>query len=46
MVIVDVAGGRLTITQTASEFLLAGPAVIVAHGDVDAQAIRPLAPSF
>ncbi len=46
VVIVDVQGGRLTVTQTASEFLLAGPAVIVAHGDVDAQAIRQLAPSF
>ena len=46
VVIVDVAGGRLTITQTAAEFLLAGPAVIVAHGDVDAQAIRQLAPSL
>ncbi|MET7398336.1 diaminopimelate epimerase [Dactylosporangium sp. NPDC005572] len=44
VVVVDVPGGRLTVTSTPSECLLRGPAVIVAHGDVDAQAIRQLAP--
>jgi len=45
VVVVDVTGGRLTVTMTATECLLQGPAVIVAHGDVDAQAIRQLAPA-
>ncbi|HTJ35954.1 MAG TPA: diaminopimelate epimerase [Dactylosporangium sp.] len=46
VVVIDLPGGRLTATSTASEFLLRGPAVIVAHGDVDAQAIRQLAPTY
>ncbi|MEV8512873.1 diaminopimelate epimerase [Dactylosporangium sp. NPDC051484] len=46
VVVVDVLGGRLTVTATPTEFLLRGPAVIVAHGDVDAQAIRQLAPTY
>jgi diaminopimelate epimerase len=44
VVVVDVQGGRLTITQTATECWLAGPAVIVAHGDLDPQSLR--APSL
>jgi diaminopimelate epimerase len=46
VVVLDVLGGRLTATATPSEFRLRGPAVIVAHGDVDAQAIRQLAPTY
>ncbi|WP_432836354.1 diaminopimelate epimerase [Dactylosporangium sp. CA-092794] len=46
VVVVDLPGGRLTVTSTPSECLLRGPAVIVAHGDVDAQAIRQLAPTY
>ncbi|MER7002687.1 diaminopimelate epimerase [Dactylosporangium sp. NPDC000555] len=46
VVVVDVLGGRLTVTATPTEFLLRGPAVVVAHGDVDAQAIRQLAPTY
>ena len=46
VVVVDVPGGRLTVTSSAAECLLQGPAVIVAHGDVDAQAIRQLAPTY
>ena len=42
VVVVDVPGGRLTVTTTATECWLAGPAVIVAHGDLDAQAVRGL----
>ncbi|GAA3457321.1 diaminopimelate epimerase [Dactylosporangium matsuzakiense] len=42
VVVVDVPGGRLTVTVTPNECVLQGPAVIVAHGDVDAQAIRQL----
>jgi diaminopimelate epimerase len=42
VVVVDVAGGRLTVTATASECWLAGPAVIVAHGEIDPQAVRGL----
>jgi len=45
-VVIDLPGGRLTATVTPGEFRLRGPAVIVAHGDVDAQAIRPLAPTY
>ncbi|MEU7874211.1 diaminopimelate epimerase [Dactylosporangium sp. NPDC049140] len=45
-VIVDVLGGRLTVTLSPAECRLQGPAVIVAHGDVDAQAIRQLAPTY
>ncbi|WP_433057521.1 diaminopimelate epimerase [Dactylosporangium sp. CS-033363] len=41
-VVVDVLGGRLTVTVSPTECLLRGPAVIVAHGDVDAQAVRQL----
>jgi len=46
VVIVDVLGGRLTVTVSPGECLLQGPAVIVAHGDVDAQAVRQLAPTY
>ncbi|MFG2036930.1 diaminopimelate epimerase [Dactylosporangium sp. NPDC048998] len=46
VVVVDLLGGRLTVTMTPTECLLQGPAVIVAHGDVDAQAIRQLAPTY
>jgi diaminopimelate epimerase len=42
IVLVDVPGGRLTITMTATDCWLAGPAVIVAHGDLDAQSVRGL----
>ena len=42
VVVVDVPGGRLTVTATATECWLAGPAVIVAHGDIDTQAVRGL----
>ena len=45
VVVIDLPGGRLTVTSTPAECLLRGPAVIVAHGDVDAQAVRRLAPS-
>ncbi|MER7281399.1 diaminopimelate epimerase [Dactylosporangium sp. NPDC000244] len=45
-VVVDVLGGRLTVTVSPLECLLRGPAVIVAHGDVDAQAVRQLAPTY
>ena len=44
VVVVDVLGGRLTVTATATECWLAGPAVIVAHGDLDAHALRAAAP--
>ena len=40
IVVVEVPGGRLTVTATATECWLAGPAVIVAHGDLDPPAIR------
>ncbi len=43
-VVVDVPGGRLTVTTTATECWLAGPAVIVAHGDLDTHALRATAP--
>jgi len=43
-VVVDVLGGRLTITVTATECWLAGPAVIVAHGDLDTHALRAATP--
>jgi diaminopimelate epimerase len=42
VVAIDLPGGRLTVTSTSTECLLRGPAVIVAHGDVDAQAVRQL----
>jgi diaminopimelate epimerase len=43
-VVVDVPGGRLTVRFTAGECWLSGPAVIVAHGTVDPQAVRASAP--
>ncbi|MEV6929688.1 diaminopimelate epimerase [Dactylosporangium sp. NPDC051485] len=46
VVVIDLPGGRLTVTSTPTECLLRGPAVVVAHGDVDAQAIRQLAPTY
>jgi diaminopimelate epimerase len=45
-VVIDLPDGRLTATSTPAEFRLRGPAVIVAHGDVDAQAVRQLAPTY
>jgi diaminopimelate epimerase len=42
VVVIDVPGGRLTFTTTPTECWLAGPAVIVAHGELDAQAVRGL----
>jgi diaminopimelate epimerase len=39
-VVVDVPGGRLIVTMDQGECRLAGPAVIVAHGDVNPQAVR------
>jgi diaminopimelate epimerase len=43
-VVVDVPGGRLKVTKTATECWLAGPAVIVAHGEADTHALRPATP--
>jgi diaminopimelate epimerase len=40
VVVVDVPGGRLTVTTTATACWLAGPAVIVAHGEIDTEALR------
>jgi diaminopimelate epimerase len=37
---VDVPGGRLTVTIEADRCWLAGPAVLVAEGDVDVSALR------
>jgi diaminopimelate epimerase len=42
VVVVDVPGGRLTVTTTATACWLAGAAVIVAHGEVDTQAVHSL----
>lgn len=42
VVVVDVPGGRLTVTMDAGECRLTGPAVIVAHGTVHPQAVRVL----
>jgi diaminopimelate epimerase len=39
VVVVDVPGGRLTVTTTDSHCWLAGPAVIVAHGELDPEAV-------
>ncbi|MGW0433197.1 diaminopimelate epimerase [Micromonospora sp. NPDC003197] len=39
-VAVDVPGGRLTITLDEESCWLAGPAVLVAHGEVDPAALR------
>jgi diaminopimelate epimerase len=39
VVAVDVPGGRLTVTTTDSHCWLAGPAVIVAHGEFDPDAV-------
>jgi len=43
-VVVDVPGGRLTVTMDQGECRLTGPAVIVAHGNVNPQAVRALHP--
>jgi diaminopimelate epimerase len=40
VVVVDVPGGRLTVTTTDSHCWLAGPAVIVAHGELDPEAVH------
>ena len=39
-VIVDVPGGRLTVTHDGDDWWLAGPAVLVAAGEVDPAALR------
>jgi diaminopimelate epimerase len=39
VVTVDVPGGRLTVTHEGDEWWLAGPAVLVATGEVDAAAL-------
>jgi diaminopimelate epimerase len=39
MVTVDVPGGRLTVTHEGDEWWLAGPAVLVATGEVDVTAL-------
>ncbi len=39
VVAVDVPGGRLTVTLDAESCWLAGPAVLVAHGEVDLTAL-------
>jgi diaminopimelate epimerase len=39
VVAVDVPGGRLTVTLSAESCWLTGPAVLVAHGDVDPAAL-------
>ncbi|HEX6967485.1 MAG TPA: diaminopimelate epimerase [Micromonosporaceae bacterium] len=39
VVLVDVPGGRLTITLDDASCWLAGPAVLVAHGEVDPEAL-------
>jgi diaminopimelate epimerase len=44
VVVVDVPGGRLTITTTDSHCWLAGPAVIVAQGELDPAAVLGPAP--
>jgi diaminopimelate epimerase len=44
VVVVDVPGGRLTVTTTESHCWLAGPAVIVAHGEVDPDAVLAAEP--
>jgi diaminopimelate epimerase len=41
VVAVDVPGGRLTITLDAGSYWLAGPAVLVAHGEVDTATVQP-----
>ncbi len=41
VVAVEVPGGRLTVSLTAGEAALSGPAVLVAHGTVDLAALRP-----
>jgi diaminopimelate epimerase len=40
---VDVPGGRLTVTPSATASLLAGPAVIVAAGELDSDWLRATA---
>lgn len=40
-VTVDVPGGRLTVELTESAAILAGPAVLLAHGRVDLSRLRP-----
>jgi diaminopimelate epimerase len=40
VVVVDVPGGRLTITTTDSHCWLAGPAVFVAQGELDPEAVH------
>jgi diaminopimelate epimerase len=41
-VIVDVPGGRLTVTATGGAWSLAGPAVLVGSGEVDVTALGPI----
>ncbi len=43
-VVVDVHGGRLTVRLEQGECRLTGPAVVVAHGNVNPQAVRALHP--
>jgi len=44
-VAVDVPGGRLTVTVQADRAWLAGPAVLVATGEVDLAALGPPRPT-
>jgi diaminopimelate epimerase len=39
VVTVDLPGGRLTVTHEGDEWWLAGPAVLVATGEVDVTAL-------
>ena len=41
IVAVDLPGGRLTVTHDGDEWWLAGPAVLVASGEIDVAALAP-----